>query len=110
MKMLNKKAIFYIPYEDGNDMNLDKKKIKHIEDYVVDELIKLGGGATVLEGVGYWRDAAGVKKKMDTKVILSYLKNYDNILDRIEKIGNYIKNETNSKEVCYELNDVSYFM
>lgn len=108
MQRLHKKVIFYIPYEDKYDNKINSWTIKKIENHLISELISLGGGATTTEGVGYWQDEFGVIKCAKTKLIISYIRDVQDLESKIEEIASYIKQKTNSFSVCYELNDFAY--
>ncbi|MBM7615260.1 hypothetical protein [Alkaliphilus hydrothermalis] len=110
IKKLAYKTTLYIPTEDGDNQSLPKGTLDELMEESLKSLVKLGGGATIVDGMGYWKDEKNIVEKMETKLIICHVDDLEKSVDILKKLSLQIKKKTNSKAVCFEINDSLYIL
>ncbi len=111
VKKLSYKTALYIPTEYGNDTQIPQYKIDNLIDMSLKRLIKIGGGATVIDGTGYWhKDNEDEVGKMQTKLIMCYVEDIEEGISTLKELAQWIKKETFSEAVCFEINNSLYIL
>lgn len=109
IKKLEHKIILYIPLVFGDGEVIEEDIIEDILDYSLGKLIDLGGGATVLDSVGYWKEDNKVNR-MKTKLIIVYVDDINRSEIVIKEVSRVIKMKTKSDAICYEIDGKLYFV
>lgn len=109
IKKLEHKIILYIPLVYGDGNIIEEDIIESLLDYSLSKLIDLGGGATVLDSIGYWKEDKKVNK-MKTKLIIVYVDDINRSEIVIEEVSRVIKMKTKSDSICYEIDGKLYFV
>lgn len=105
----NNKVILYIPLKYGDGRDLSNDVVKELIDQSIKKLMKFGGGATLLDGLGYWEDGDTINK-MKTKLIITYGYDLEKGKEIMQDLAKYIKEETKSQSICYEINNTLYII
>ncbi|MBF8982056.1 hypothetical protein IZY60_00750 [Lutibacter sp. B2] len=102
------KFIIYIPLRDGKNKEIPKSDMDEILNHVLRTLIDLSGGATMIDGIGYWKDEKNSINTTDTKLIMCYFNDMERMKNILINLALWVKKETNSKAICYEIDDGLY--
>ena len=103
------KTILYIPLRDGENHVMPQGKVDILLDKSLRDLIGLGGGATVLEGMGYWENVeTGHIDSTKTKLVICYLDDISKGEELLCELALWVKEQTNSQAICYEINNCLY--
>ena len=105
------KTILYIPLKDGNNKAMPQLEIDLLVEECLKQLISLGHGATVIEGMGYWEEQiSGEITSSKTKLIICYVADIKKAEKIIRELALWIKEKTNSEAICYEINNCLYIL
>ena len=97
------KLRFYIPNKDnqGNEINPDK---------VINELVDLVGGLTVIPSIGYYKTESGKIVQEETKIVEISIQDYIDIKEAVIGLAYQFKHDFNQESVMLEVNQEALFI
>ncbi|TCP99108.1 hypothetical protein [Serpentinicella alkaliphila] len=105
------KTIIYIPLKDGHNKALSQIAIDILLEECLKQLISLGHGATVIDGMGYWEEQlSGAITSSKTKLIICYVADIKKAEVLILKLALWVKETTDSEAICFEINNCLYIV
>jgi len=105
------KTILYIPLKDGEDHVMSQETVDILLDKSLRSLIAVAGGATVIEGRGYWENQnTGDIEHTKTMLIICYIEDISKGEKLLRELALWVKEQTNSQAICYEINNCLYMV
>ena len=97
------KIKFYLPNKD-NQGNLIKP------DKIINQLVDITGGLTIIPSIGYWKNQAGELIQEETSIIEISVSDFIQAKETIINLAKQFKREFNQETVMLELNNESVFI
>ncbi|WP_069649268.1 DUF3574 domain-containing protein [Caloranaerobacter ferrireducens] len=104
------KIILYVPLKYGDGKNIPDEITDSILKKSIDKLTNISTGFTVIEGRGFWKTKENKMNDMKTKIIIIYVNELEEATKVIYDLALWIKKETISESICFEIDNSLYFV